>query len=460
MAAERPEDILGVIAQKQGTGKTVEELVVRLGGVVTQDLHIINAFAAQLPAKALLELAQARGVRWVSLDAPMAETHEGDGEGRAVADFFPRNVYATVIGADQLWREGLEGRGISVAVVHSGVTDCDDFGDEAGNLRILDWALYGESTARHPDDYYGHGCHVAGFIAGNGSLSGGFYTGVAPQVNLVTVKISDDRGVTYMSDVVAGLQWVLDHGYQYNIRVVNLSLNSTVAESYHTSPLDAALEILWSDRIVVVVSAGNNGHGAAKGILHPPANDPFVITVGATKETGAADTGDDSPAPYSAYGVTVDGFTKPDLLAPGYDVVSLVGKPGCVLAREHADRPQGARSQSSHYYFCMSGTSTASAVTAGAVAPLLQDEPHLAPDQVKYRLTPTARPFTDSAAGSTGAGYLDIHAAVHGRTSGSANSGIAASQLLWVGPDPDVRNGVNRNLVEWSSVRFSSVNWD
>jgi serine protease AprX len=115
---------------------------------------------------------------------------------------------------------------------------------------------------------------LPGTIGGNGYLSEGRYPGVAPQVNLVDVKVMDDLGIGTTSDVIAGLQWIYENKDVYNIRIVNLSLNSTVAESYHVSPLDAALEVLWFNGMVVVVSAGNNGTYAS-GVVFPPANDPF-----------------------------------------------------------------------------------------------------------------------------------------------------------------------------------------
>ena len=94
-------------------------------------------------------------------------------------------------------------------------------------------------------------------------------------------------GMSYELDVVAALQWVYNNKAAYNIKVVNLSMNSSVYQSYHTSPLAAACEILWFNSVVVVVSAGNNGTST----LYPPANDPFVITVGATDDKNTVDSG-------------------------------------------------------------------------------------------------------------------------------------------------------------------------
>jgi serine protease AprX len=231
--------------------------------------------------------------------------------------------------------------------------------------------------------------------------------------------------------------------------VVNLSLNSSVEESYHTNPIDAAVEILWFNKVVVVVSSGNNGKNA----LFPPANDPFVLTVGATDDRGTASLSDDVLAAYSGYGKTPDGFQKPDLVAPGSNIISLMPNfTPSALAAAHPDHVVG------QYYFRMSGTSMAAPMVAGAAALLLQDEPNLTPDQVKYRLMATARPFDDPK--RAGAGLLDVYAAVQGTTTASANTNIRASKLLWTGNQPMTWNSVNWNSVNWNSVNWNSVNWN
>ena len=170
------------------------------------------------------------------------------------------STYVKSIGADQLWNGSsrLQGQSIAIAVVDSGITtNSDNYGAIRSNRVIASVSFVGNQGSS--DDYYGHGNHVAGIIAGNGARSNGAYVGVAPRANLLDVKVTNDQGNGSTSDVVAGLQWVLQNKNTYNIRVVNLSLNSSVAETYDTSPLNAALEILWFNGIVVVVSAGNNG---------------------------------------------------------------------------------------------------------------------------------------------------------------------------------------------------------
>ena len=342
------------------------------------------------------------------------------------------NSFAKSLGADVLWNESnyLQGQGVTVAVVDSGIAPHQDFMAANGQSRLLaqvDFITPGAVL----DDFYGHGTHVAGSIGGNGARSGGKYPGVAPQVNLVDVKVMDDLGIGTTSSVVEGLQWIYDNKDLYNIRVVNLSLNSTVTETYHTSALDAALEVLWFNGIVVVVSAGNNGTYAS-GVVFPPANDPFVITVGAVDDMGTRDTTDDVLASFSAFGTTDDGFSKPDIVVPGRNIISPLASDDCNLIIDHPDH--AVPGDDGTFYFRMSGTSMASGVAAGAVALLLQDEPQLTPDQVKFRLMDTARPFS----GGNAAGYMDLYQAVHADTTGSANTDLAASQLLWSGPDPVV----------------------
>lgn len=364
------------------------------------------------------------------------------------------STFVKSIGADVLWNESnyLQGKGVTVAVVDSGIAPHADFLGSNGQSRIIAQATF-VSQNSDADDFYGHGTHVAGSIGGNGALSLGRYTGVAPKVNLVDVKVMDDLGIGTTSDVIAGLQWIYENKALYNIRIVNLSLNSTVAESYHTSPLDAALEVLWFNGLVVVVSAGNNGTYAS-GVVYPPANDPFVITVGAVDDKGSVNISDDTLASFSAYGVTSDGISKPDIVVPGRNIISPLASDDCNLMIQHP--ANAVQNNNGVFYFRMSGTSMASGVAAGAIALLLQDEPGLTPDQVKHRLLSTAYPFQ----GGNGAGYLDIYQAVHATTLEAANTNVNASQLLWTGTEPVVWGSVAWNSVAWNSVAWNSVAWN
>jgi serine protease AprX len=358
------------------------------------------------------------------------------------------NVYDQVIGASALWNNAskLQGKGIAVAIVDSGIFKTKDL-DKRVRSNVNFNAAYHNAA-----DLYGHGTFVAGVVAGNGSQSSGKYIGVAPRADVLNVRVSDDQGMSYESDVVNGLQWVLNNKTKYNIRVVNLSLNSSVAEPYNTSPLDAACEVLWFNGVVVVAAAGNNGTAT----LYAPANDPFVITVGATNDAGTASLVDDTVATFSAYGATESGFAKPDLVAPGKNIIGLLPQNDqLTMSASHSSN------RIDKTYFKMSGTSVSAPMVSGAVALLLQSNPNLNPDQVKYRLMATAnKSWAGYSTTTAGAGYLDINAAINGTTTQSANTGTQASQLLWSGSQPITWGSVNWNSVNWNSVNWNSVNWN
>jgi serine protease AprX len=338
-----------------------------------------------------------------------------------------------------------------VAVIDSGINPNGDLYTNMGVNRQVADIRFNSDYNQSPSDGYGHGTHVAGILGGDGSESSGKYIGVAPMVNIINVKVSNDDGSALIKDIVQGLQWVLENKDTYNIRVVNLSLNSAVAESYNTSPLDAAVEILWFNGVVVVASAGNKGSGA----IYPPANDPFVITVGAVDDKGTATLKDDNLASFSAYGNIENGSVKPDLVSPGKNITARLVNQNMGLAAAHPSNKVGTQ------YFRMSGTSMAAPMVSGAVALLLQDEPGLNPDQVKYRLMATAnKTWAGYNATTAGAGYLDIYAAVNGTSTETANTGIFASQMLSTGSEPITWGSAGWNSAGWNSAGWNSAGWN
>jgi serine protease AprX len=454
LAAESPEQRISVIVQKFGDTDSVEGLVESLGGEVTRDLSIINAFSAEVPAGVVPELAEENGVRWVSLDGPVVTTGKpakpptDDGSTTP----YPQ-IFLDTLNVRAVWDMGIDGDGVAVAIIDSGVIKSNDFQEKVkGNSpsRVIVQESFSQNSTT-VNDYYGHGTHVAGIIGSNGKLTGGEATGLAPKVDLISLKISDEQNFAYESDAVAAMQWVMENKDLYNIRVVNLSIAATVPQSYHTSPIDAAAEILWFNSIVVVTSAGNYGPDA---VNYAPANDPFVITVGATNELQTTERADDFVTDYSAYGVTMDGFVKPDIIAPGQDVISNLSYLSSWNS-EHFDRLEFEGD-----HIRLSGTSMSAPMVAGAVVLLLQDEPDLNPDQVKYRLMATGTPIQGSDGDPNTYPYLDVYAAVTGTTTESANTGIEASQLLWSGDEPINWDSVNWNSVNWNSVNWNSVNWN
>ena len=451
LAAQEPGQMVRVIAQKIAGAQGVEALVARLDGKVVTDLSIINAFAAEMTAEAALELAQSENVRWVSLDAPVEQA--GKPAPPTPSSTPTNNFFLDTMRVRNVWSMGLNGNGIGVAVVDSGITTDADF-------TYNPWPKSFATNSATGNDIYGHGTHVAGIIAGNGSDSNGLYKGVAPGVKLYNLKIADGNGMAYESDVVAALQWVYNNKAQYNIRVVNISLNTTTEQSYHVSPLDAACEILWFNGVVVGVSSGNKGSGGNYNAANAsPANDPFIISVGAADEKGTSSTGDDDLASYTAWGTTMDGYFVPSILAPGSDIYSVLS------SSSDWDILYPDRTTPDGQYFRISGTSMAAPMVTGAVALLLQDEPNLTPDQVKYRLVNTSRTITvvkgkGSSAVYTYFPYLDVYSFVTGTSTASANQGLYPSQLLATGSDPIAWGSVGWNSVGWNSVGWNSVGWN
>jgi len=338
-----PEQLIRVIVQKLGQDQAMEQVVAELGGNVLTDLSIINAFAAEMRADAAYQLGQNPAVRWISIDGQVQSSLLGLGGTKPKVD--PPNYYLDTLGIPSVWNQGLTGEGIGVAIIDSGIARDEDFTNLALNKGF-------NLNSVTPIDLYGHGTHIAGIVAGNGRGSSGKYKGIAPDTTLIGLKISNDLGLAFESDVVKALQWTYDNKAEYNIRVVNLSINSGVSASYHNSPMNAAAEILWFSGVVVVVSAGNSGgQNGMNTVTAAPANDPFLITVGASDELGTSAVGNDVIAAYSAYGKTPDGFLKPDIVAPGTGIYS-VRAPLSPWAILYSERLAG-----NGQYFRLSGTS-------------------------------------------------------------------------------------------------------
>lgn len=448
LAAQQPARTVSVIVRLAEQASGVEPQINALGGRITDELSIIHSLAVELPAASILQLAHNRNISWISADGTV--TNSICFECISAANL--TNTYIQAIQADKVWAQGYQGQGIGVAVVDSGVNFQGDLYTIMGRNRVTGNVGFNSGYNITTFDAYGHGSHVAGIIGGNGRASNGKYIGVAPQVNIINVKVSDDlnNGAGTASSVVKGLQWILNNKAAYNIRVVNISINSDANESYHVNPIDAAAEILWNKGIVVVTSSGNRGRGT----VYPPANDPYVITVGASDDKGTADVGDDKVASFSAFGKTIDGLSKPDLIAPGTNIVSLIGNLGMGLPAEH---PQNIVTGT---YFRMSGTSVSAPMVAAAAALILQREPGLTPDQVKYRLKSTAnKSWPAYTTRTAGAGILDVYAALNTATTRSANANVVPSQLISGDLSATNETSVNWTSVNWTSVNWTSVNW-
>src|SRR5438034_3351377 len=317
-------------------------------------------------------------------------------------------TYPLVVNADRVWQQGTTGGGVTVAVLDSGVAADADLVEPAN--RIL--ASVNFADQRLASDPGGHGTHIAGIIAGNGSRSGGEVVGIAPQANIVDVRVLGSLGSGRISSVVRGIEWVLANSDVDNISVYNLSYCAVPNLSYRADPMAAAVEIAWRRGLVVVAAAGNSG--PVRDTVVTPGIDPYAITVGATDDLGTLSRRDDVLAWFSAWG-SADSNAKPDLVAPGRRLVS-IRVPGSALDTLFPDRVVVARNGST--YFRLTGTSMATAVVSGATALLLARWPNLTPDQVKALLVGATQPYGQDSGQvlpdpiADGSGLLDAYAAV------------------------------------------------
>ncbi len=391
LASRAPATQLEAIVQFNAgvTVRRAQADAVRAGGRVAGELQIINGLAVNMTASAARALAGNADVHSVSLNGQVT-SQGGPRLGRP--EHFTHGVlhqlqttYNQTLGAAALWGAGNNGAGVGVAVIDTGVDgNLPDFTGDNGQSRVIATAVT-NSAAKTVFDTYGHGTDVAGIIAGNGDNRApsdslhGQYMGVAPDANLVAIKAADDHGNATVLNVIYGIQFAIDHQRDYNIRVINMSLDAATPQSYKTDPLDAAVEAAWMHGIVVVAAAGNLGE-VPNAVQYAPANDPYAITVGATDENGSANPLDDTIASWSSRGVTQDGFQKPDVYAPGAHIVSVLA-PNSYFSSECPTCIIGGQ------YIRTSGTSMAAPMISGLVADLLQARPDLSPDQVKGALT-------------------------------------------------------------------------
>ena len=325
----------------------------------------------------------------------------------------------------------------AIAIVDSGVQARADFG---GRL-VASVSMCSLCTDGATGDGEGHGTMVAGIAAGSGSYAGG-----APNAPIVSIRTATGDGQSRTSDVVAAADWILAHAKQYNIRVANFSLAGATDTSVRFDPLDKAVEALWLNGIVVVAAAGNHGQGHAVSMSYAPGNDPFVITVGALDQNGTSDPSDDTVPSWSAYGKTMDGFSKPDLSAPGRYMIAPTPMDGSI-AKTAPDRVVSSG------YIWMSGTSFSTPVVSAAAAQILARHPNFTPDQVKGALMLAANylPGVDGYAGGVG----EIDAGVASTIDNPPNPNVGLYQFV----APDASGGRSFNAASWASYLATGASW-
>jgi serine protease AprX len=330
----------------------------------------------------------------------------------ASADLGSMYSITKAIGAQRAWARGYTGKNVTVAVVDTGIAPVQGLDGDNKVLDGPDLSYDGQSANTRYLDGYGHGTHMAGIIAGEDDNydprrpDPSMFAGVAPDAQLLNMKVGAGDGGVDVTQVIAALDWIVQHSHDQgmNVRVVNLAYGTESLQPWQVDPLAKAVEDAWNHGIVVVAAAGNDGLDAPNLLM--PAIDPHVIAVGAVDNVGTAQTADDTVADFTSGGTS---GRRPDVLAPGKSVVSL-RVPNSYIDETH---PEGlVAGDTDGRFFRGSGTSQATAVVSGEVALLLQAHPNLTPDQVKTLLQDTADPLVQHPAPAMGNGVVDVNSAI------------------------------------------------
>jgi Subtilase family len=415
-----PADPVRVIVRSAGRDLAGAVHAVRqLGGTVGLRISLIHGFVASAPADAVPVLRDDPGILSVTPDATVHLLGTVDGmDPTKYPGSWSRVAHNTHL--VEMWHNGWTGAGVDVALIDSGVAPVPGI-----DLKVIngpDLSFDSQASNLTDVDTYGHGTHMAGLIAGRDSAIpptkededvDRYFEGAAPGARIVSIKVASSDGATDVSQVIAAIDWVVQHRNTdgLNIRVLNLSFGTDGTQDYQLDPLAYAAEVAWLHGIVVVVAAGNAGFGTPQ--LNDPAYDPYVIAVAADDTKGTDDPKDDAIPSFQSRG---NSARHPDLVAPGKSIISL-RDPGSYVD----DANPGARVGSSRF-FKGSGSSQATAIVSGAVATLIQQHPALTPDQVKALLMQTATRLPNADAVAQGSGLINMHAAREAKVSTVANA--------------------------------------
>ena len=361
-----------IVTVKRGAKFGVGQRLEAAGGRVKKDHGIVNALTVQVDARGLAALVDDPDVDYISTDAPVSPLGGGNND-PVISSLQKTLAIGNWFGASSL----------TIAVIDSGIAATADFtGRIAG---AFDFTNGQGGVAQAAIDEYGHGTHVAGLAASSGAISNGVYAGVAPGVRLLSLRVLDKKGVGKTSDVIAALEFAVANKARYDIRIINLSLGHPIYESATTDPLVRAVEAAVRAGIIVVAAAGNYGTNPSTGLagyagLASPGNAPSAITVGASVTGTTVERGDDRVATFSSRGPTwLDGYAKPDILAPGQGLIS-DSVPGSTLELAY---PSLVFPSGSGKLMRLSGSSMATAVVSGLVAVMLEANSYAA--QQRYQ---------------------------------------------------------------------------
>lgn len=464
---------VALIQVAAGTAWTVAADLTSAGATVITVFDTVNVVSARLSDQALAAVGTDRAVLRATTDARVTaiggERNDGKDLDEVGSVSKKDSIGIAAIDAPKAWSSST-GTGVVVALMDTGIGAHPDLPSGKVVARVNFSGDTGVAL-----DPAGHGTHLAGIIAANGSA----FRGVAPDARLVDIRVLDQNGDGTLHGVVAGFDWLLKNRTALTIGVLNLSLGMAQRSSYHEDLLAALAEAAWFSGIAVVAAAGNEG--PEPGLVSTPGADPFIITAGSFDDQGTPSTRDDRESTFSSRGPTLDGFAKPDVLAPGRRVVSLraigsrleLTKPERVVASATTGTSltgnangNAGKTNNANLYIRMSGTSVSSAMVSGVAALVLSAHADYTPTMTKGAIVASGRALTgtvSNAVTATTALFAPPSAVNHLLLPSRLlmttleNSGAAGDGTTWEGVTWE---GVTWEAIRWGAVTWESVSWE
>ncbi|WP_326906598.1 S8 family peptidase [Sedimentibacter sp. MB31-C6] len=364
----KDKDIIPIIISYKNNKKIAEGKISSLSNKFNYELPIVNGCACDMNTESIIEFMKDPDIEYISYDARV---------------FAVMDIARKAIGADRILNTNYTGKGVTVAIIDTGVSPHMDL--VYPKNRIVGFKDF-INNETNPYDDNGHGTHCAGILGGNGYASKGKYKGIAPESNILSIKVLDETGNGRTSDILSTVQWIIDTKEVYKTRIVNYSLGAIAQYRERRDPLVKAANRAIDNGMIVIAAVGNSG--PMRNTILSPATSRYVISVGAINDNRTPETNDDFIADFSSRGPTIDRVRKPDLIAPGVDIMSL----------SHKNLTS---------YTTLSGTSMSAPMISGAAALLLNENPNYSHFDIKRKLMNACSRIKASSY-DQGAGILDL----------------------------------------------------
>lgn len=362
-------NIMPIIISYKNNKNMAEGKISSLSKKMNCQLPIVNGYACEMSASSILEISADPNIEYISYDTKV---------------FAVMDIARKTVGADKVFKAGYTGKEITVAIIDTGTSPHNDL--TYPRNRIIGFKDF-INNENNPYDDNGHGTHCAGILGASGYCSKGKYRGIAPGVNILSIKVLDESGNGKTSDILSAVQWIIDTKETYSTKIVNFSLGAIAQYRERKDPLVKAANRAIDNGMVVVAAVGNSG--PMRNTILSPATSRYVISVGALNSNKTPEIKDGIIADFSSRGPTIDRIKKPDLIAPGVDITSLSYK-------------------NLNNYTALSGTSMAAPIVSGAAALLLESNPNYTHFDIKKKLANACSKINASTY-DQGAGILNLN---------------------------------------------------